>query len=256
VSEFRFRAAAALELRQKQEDEARIDLLRAESALQEAEVRVRASDDAVVREGDAYVALERQGAPAWLIAWHRSWMTKQRLDRDSCRRNAAALAATAQRIAGRVQELHKKRRVLERLRDRNWRAHRLAVDRHDLAKMNELAGLRFTTQREHPKETAPVSTNAIDSTTSAAATQAPTPTPRIGANSLGQDAFMNLLVTQLQHQDPTQPQDDAQFIAQLAQFSSLDQLQQMNQTLQQIAQFFNAVQSATATGATTTEGKV
>ncbi|MCC7417926.1 MAG: hypothetical protein IT176_12380 [Acidobacteria bacterium] len=57
---------------------------------------------------------------------------------------------------------------------------------------------------------------------------------------------MNLLVTQLQHQDPTQPQDDAQFIAQLAQFSSLEQLQQMNQTLAQIAKFFATVPDPSA----------
>ena len=49
--------------------------------------------------------------------------------------------------------------------------------------------------------------------------------------SLGQDAFMQLLVTQLKNQDPTQPQDSSQFVAQLAQFTSLEKLTSMNQSL-------------------------
>src|SRR5262249_52274985 len=40
--------------------------------------------------------------------------------------------------------------------------------------------------------------------------------------SLGQDAFLKLLVTQLTNQDPLQPQDQSQFLAQLAQFSTVE----------------------------------
>jgi len=49
--------------------------------------------------------------------------------------------------------------------------------------------------------------------------------------SLGKDEFMRLLVTQLQNQDPLEPMDSHEFIAQLAQFSSLEQLQNINDKL-------------------------
>ena len=70
---------------------------------------------------------------------------------------------------------------------------------------------------------------------------------------LGRDAFLNLLITQLQHQDPTQPQADGEFLAQLAQFSSLEQLQHMNDRLDQIAKLVGITdEAATAADATTT----
>jgi len=47
-------------------------------------------------------------------------------------------------------------------------------------------------------------------------------------NSLGEDAFLQLLVTQLQYQDPLNPTDDKEFVAELAQFSSLEQLTEIN----------------------------
>lgn len=45
-----------------------------------------------------------------------------------------------------------------------------------------------------------------------------------GSKELDKDAFLRLLVTQLQHQDPLNPMDDKEFISQLAQFSSLEQM--------------------------------
>ncbi len=50
--------------------------------------------------------------------------------------------------------------------------------------------------------------------------------------SLGQDAFLKLLVAQMQNQDPTQPQDSGQMMSQLASFSQVSQLQELTSSTQ------------------------
>ncbi len=51
---------------------------------------------------------------------------------------------------------------------------------------------------------------------------------RESSKQLGRDDFLKLLITQLQNQDPTAPMEDKQFIAQMAQFSTLEQMTNMS----------------------------
>ena len=63
---------------------------------------------------------------------------------------------------------------------------------------------------------------------------APKKSVQTGDSNLGKDAFLQLLVTQLQHQDPTAPMDNSEFIAQMAQFSSLEQMQNMTSSIEKL----------------------
>ncbi|SHH99864.1 flagellar hook capping FlgD N-terminal domain-containing protein [Clostridium grantii] len=47
-------------------------------------------------------------------------------------------------------------------------------------------------------------------------------------NNLGKDAFLKILSAQLQYQDPMESVDDSAYIAQLAQFSTLEQMDNLN----------------------------
>jgi flagellar basal-body rod modification protein FlgD len=79
-------------------------------------------------------------------------------------------------------------------------------------------------------------------------------------NSLGQDAFLSLLTTQLAHQDPLAPKEDGEFMAQLAQFSSLEKLTEISASIQELARLIADSQtqstSDTTTDSTQTTGGV
>jgi flagellar basal-body rod modification protein FlgD len=85
------------------------------------------------------------------------------------------------------------------------------------------------------------SITAIDSSAPGAETQTTAP-----VKILGKDDFLNLLVTQLQHQDPLNPAESTEFTAQLAQFSSLEQLNNINDNLKNMALFQTAVTNSQA----------
>jgi flagellar basal-body rod modification protein FlgD len=54
-------------------------------------------------------------------------------------------------------------------------------------------------------------------------------------NQMGKDDFLKILITQLQHQDPNNPMEDKEFVAQMAQFSSLEQMTNMATSFSKLA---------------------
>ncbi len=77
------------------------------------------------------------------------------------------------------------------------------------------------------------SNNYIDSLSNNAATAAASKvTSKKSNDELGKDAFLQLLVAQLQNQDPLNPAEDKEFIAQLSTFSTLEQMQNMNKSME------------------------
>src|SRR5690606_32865589 len=67
-----------------------------------------------------------------------------------------------------------------------------------------------------------------------------------GSDELGQKAFLKLMITQLENQDPLSPQENGEFIAQLAQFSSVESLDRLNTNFDGFAQGFVANQALQA----------
>src|SRR5471030_3011991 len=89
--------------------------------------------------------------------------------------------------------------------------------------------------------------SVADPTSSIPSTLTPT-----GSNALGKDEFLKLMMAQLANQDPTAPQDNQAFIAQLAQFYTVEQLQTANS---QLGNMVLAQASSTQTNAASLVGK-
>lgn len=77
-------------------------------------------------------------------------------------------------------------------------------------------------------------------------------TTETGTSALGKDSFLQLLVTQLNNQNPLDPQDNTEFVSQLAQFSSLESMQNLDTTL---GTFYSSFQSSQALQASSLVGR-
>ena len=86
----------------------------------------------------------------------------------------------------------------------------------------------------------------LNTAASAAAQAATTANAGKGQTTLGQADFLKLLTAQMSYQDPFNPVDNTQMVAQMAQFSSVAGISQMNTTLSAIATKLGATSTADA----------
>lgn len=107
------------------------------------------------------------------------------------------------------------------------------------------------------------STNGVVSATSDYLSTKTTDSSKSSSDSMGKDQFMQLLVTQMKYQDPLNPMDNSEMLAQLAQFSALEQMLNVSQASQRqlasslVGKYVEYAYKDTKTGATSYQvGKV
>jgi flagellar FliJ protein len=142
MAAFRFRAAAALELRRQQEQAAHVALAKEQARL--ADLRgVRADVESQRRAAqDRALASERGGTDAGSLLWHRNWIANlgTTIDRlaDDCDRQTVLVRDAEQAW----QDARRRRLALERMRDRAWQRHLDDERRRELKELDELARVR------------------------------------------------------------------------------------------------------------------
>ena len=73
---------------------------------------------------------------------------------------------------------------------------------------------------------------------------------RIASRELGKDDFLKLLMAQMTNQDPTSPMENTEFIAQMAQFTSLEQMTNMSNNFEKMAAMINSSEAQSMLGRT------
>lgn len=147
---FRFRARAALQLRQRQYDEALAALARAQAELARAARRVDEAANAVKEADERFrVALVDSGTGVTLD-WHRAWRMRLTADRQRCEVERRAREGDVGKAAAHVASTRQRVRSLERLHDNALASWKQELAREEQKTMDSLATLRFTNAARRP----------------------------------------------------------------------------------------------------------
>ena len=150
MARFRFRAQVALDLRRKQDEDARRLLGEAKRATSAAERTLdghcRVLDEAMARAARE----EAQASDTTRAIWYRNWMRRQQQVIDEARQVLETRRAEERAAADRAFVARRKLRALERLRDRMWKSFLLAEQRAEQKELDVLGGLRYVARERAP----------------------------------------------------------------------------------------------------------
>jgi flagellar export protein FliJ len=143
MAKFIFRAEAALTLRRKQEEAARLSLADAQQQAQLAEAQLARAEtaerDALARSREA----EAQATDLVLAIWYRNWIKRQQREVARCAQVLDGRRAEVMEAERKVMEAHKGVRVLERLRGRKWSDYQTGERREEQKALDLLGVLQY-----------------------------------------------------------------------------------------------------------------
>jgi flagellar export protein FliJ len=143
MAKFIFRAQAALDLRQKQEDAAKLALAEAQARLREAELVLA---DAQARIADALARARDTEAEAndpTLAIWYRNWIHRLRREVARCEQILDGRQADAKAAEAKALDARRAVRVIEKLRERAWQAHTTRERREEQKALDLLGVMQY-----------------------------------------------------------------------------------------------------------------
>ncbi len=150
---FVFRAQAALDLRQRRDDDAKRALAEANAAVSQAEGRLQAAIEARERAFAEAGAALASATSAQSAVWYRNWITGHQRDVAGRQDDLTRRRDDAQAARERATRTHVDLRVLERLKERARRTYDAAVQREEQKAIDWLAVLRSIPHSRGQEET-------------------------------------------------------------------------------------------------------
>lgn len=140
---FKFRAEAALEMRRRQDQEARQSLASANRSLRESEAAAADAVRAVATAMEQARAAEASATDVSSRTWHRNWITRQQAEVARCQHKVTEHRTDVQEASVRAQQARRRLRSLERLRTRMLRNYLLMARRTEQKELDRLGIVRY-----------------------------------------------------------------------------------------------------------------